>query len=74
MKVEAELVDLRDRLLARTKQLESLEEFRLNKEQLEDKQATLELTLSQERALHQEQVCSRWRNIRCVVEGELSGV
>lgn len=56
-------MDLRDRLIARSRQLESLEEFRLNKEQLEGKLEQLETTLENERTEHQEQVWNMSRTL-----------
>ena len=53
---EEKQLDLKDRLIALTRQLDSLEDFRQNKEQLEAKLKQLESTLETERQEHQEEV------------------
>ena len=48
--------DLSDKILSLTRKLESLEEFRLQKEDLESQHKLLQETLTNERKEHQEKV------------------
>ncbi|KAF2368419.1 hypothetical protein FHG87_000829, partial [Trinorchestia longiramus] len=74
-------LDLNDRLIALSRQLDSLEEFRLNKEQLESKLDELKSALETERQQHQEQISKLERSsiqeseaLRDEVEGRVSSL